>query len=57
MDIERLKTPKTDYLQKQSISMDSRFVDLKNAGLSTTLNNYGHYIYASYFTLVKYIAS
>ena len=42
MDSGRLKTPKTDFLVankkvKKSISMDSKFVNLENTGLSTTL--------------------
>ena len=36
-DSERLKSSKTDYLLKKSINLDSRFVDLQNTGLSTTL--------------------
>ena len=36
-DSEWLKSSKTDYLLKKSINLDSRFVDLQNTGLSTTL--------------------
>ena len=36
-DSEWLKSSKTDYLLKKSINLDSRFVDIQNTGLSTTL--------------------
>ena len=43
MDSDGLKAFKTDHMltdkkAKKSISLDSRFVDLENAGKSTTFN-------------------
>ena len=37
-DSEKLKTPKTDCVQRQ-ISLDSRFVDLESTGFSATLKD------------------
>ena len=44
-----MKTPKTDYLPKKSISLDSRFVDLENTGWNTTFNSRRASIQASYY--------